>query len=94
MSSLERIYAPSLAETHEQINRSVASTSVAARDIWVNGRRKAVGGVERTVSELQDRTGLKLREALGWGQKAVAKAETSTMDGVDIVKKKVDDVRK
>jgi organizing structure protein 2 len=94
LSSLERAHAPTLADTHEQVNQRLASTTVAARDVWDNSRSKTARSVERAVSKLQDRTGLKLREAVGWGQGAIAKAEAEAKDAVDLVEKKVDDLRK
>lgn len=48
-----------------------------AKDKLAEGRVTLEKGVERSVSAVQDATGLKLREALGWGSRVsheVAKA--------------------
>jgi len=94
LSSLERAHAPLLADKHEQLNESITSASVAARQAWLNTRTKAVRGVEDTVSGLQDRTGLKLREALGWGREVVGKAEAEAKDVAKRVEHQVEDLRK
>ena len=93
-SSLEQAHTPALADAHEQLNQTVISTSVAAQDAWVNARNRTVGGVERTVTELQDKTGLKLREVLGWSQGAVGRVEAEAKDVANSVNKKVDDLKK
>jgi MICOS complex subunit MIC26 len=93
-SSLERAHAPALADAHEQLNQSIVSTSEAARDAWIRARNRSVGGVERTVTELQGRTGLKLRDALGWSEGAVGKTEVDVKVIANRVENNVDDLAK
>ena len=94
LSSLERAHAPAFADAHEQLNQTVVSTSVAAREAWVNARSRAKGSVEYTVTELQNKTGLKLREVLGWSQDAVGKVEVEAKDVASNVNNKVDSLPK
>ncbi|KAF8576990.1 hypothetical protein K439DRAFT_1622441 [Ramaria rubella] len=94
LTSLERAHAPSLADAHEQLNQNIFSTSAAARQGWINAQAKATGGMERTVTELQDRTGLKLKETLGWGRGAAENVETEAEDVAKHVERKIEDLRK
>ena len=94
LSSLERAHAPAFADAHEQLNQTVVSTSVAAREAWGNARSRAMGSVEYTVTELQNKTGLKLREVLGWSQDAVGKVEVEAKDVASNVNNKVDSLPK
>lgn len=93
-SSLERAHAPALADAHEQLSQNIVSTSEAARKAWANARSRVVGGAECTIAELQDRTGLKLRDALGWGQGTMGRIEAEATDAAARVEKKVDDLQK
>ncbi|KAF8508067.1 apolipo protein O-domain-containing protein [Gautieria morchelliformis] len=86
-SSLERAHAPALADAHNQLNQNMASTSAAAREAWVKARNSAAKGVERTIIGLQDGTGLKLQEALGWSQGAVGRMEAEVKDAASVEEK-------
>ena len=62
-------------------------------DLWVNR------GAEKTVHTIQELTGLKLRETLGWTHTVVQKAENGTGDRTfdrlkEKMEKKVDEVQK
>lgn len=92
--SLERAHAPALADAHERLNQSIVSTSEAAREAWIRARNGAVGGVERTVNELQGRTGLKLRDTLGWNDGTVRKTDADAKDVANRVENKVDGVQR
>ena len=91
LSLLEQAHAPALAEAHSQFNESIASTTLATRLALNNARVATVSGAERIVAQIQDTTGLKLREALGWGQKV---AGDTKADAKDVVKRAEEAVRK
>ncbi|KAF8512940.1 apolipo protein O-domain-containing protein, partial [Hysterangium stoloniferum] len=94
LSSLERAHVPALAHAHEQFNGKLAGSFVAAGQAWYTARTTTIGGIERAVTELQDRTGLKLKEVLGWGQRAARKTEREAGDVLKNVEKKVEELRK
>ena len=89
-SSLERAHAPAIADAHEQLNQKVVSASATAREAWVNARKRAVGGVECTITELQNRTGLKLREVLGQRQDVPGRVEGEVKSVANNINKEVD----
>lgn len=69
VSDLEHTYAPRAAQfTDTAIVHSRMSWEMA-KDKLAEGRVTLEKGVERSVSAVQDATGLKLREALGWGSR-------------------------
>ncbi|GJJ09289.1 hypothetical protein Clacol_003511 [Clathrus columnatus] len=89
VTALERAHAPALADAHEQLNETVISSSVAARQTLHNIRFNTTKGVERTLSELQNLTGLKLSETFGWTRQAAHKVEDEVKEVVDEVQHKL-----
>lgn len=78
LSLLERAHAPALADARAQFNGRVASTTSAACRAWYHVQTNTITKLEHTVSRIQDTTGLKLREAVGWDQKVAKKSEMSS----------------
>lgn len=104
-TSLERTYAPRAAQAHDTARAHTAMTWAMAQDAYVKGREQLAGGVEGAVGRVQDATGLKLREALGWGGDVVKQAEVKGQEltraveahaeGLkEVVDKKVEEAKK
>jgi len=104
-SELEGRFAPGLKDKHDIANAHARMTWERAKETTKNGRdsveRIAVGLVGR----VQDATGLKLRETLGWGDKVLDKAEGKAAESLKVTEakageteaaldKKVDEVKR
>jgi len=79
-SELEGRYAPSLKEKHDIANAHTQMTWERAKHATENGWKRLGTGMEGIVGRVQDATGLKLRETLGWGEKALENAERKVRD--------------
>lgn len=75
LSSLEHTYFPRLAQTTDTAIAHTGMTIEMAKDAYARGKDSVAGGVETIVEQIQSSTGLKLKEALGWGQEAVHRVE-------------------
>jgi organizing structure protein 2 len=69
-SELEERYAPSLKEKHDIANTHTRMTWEKLKAATREGREAVGSAAEGTIGRLQDMTGLKLREGLGWSEKA------------------------
>ncbi|CCM06590.1 uncharacterized protein FIBRA_08868 [Fibroporia radiculosa] len=85
LGSLEDTYFPTLAEKHEIANQHSAMTWERIKDATSNGRETLASSVESAIVRLEDVTGLKLKETLGWGQGVVRAAESQTKGAVQVV---------
>ncbi|KAH8081340.1 apolipo protein O-domain-containing protein [Cristinia sonorae] len=96
-SSLEQTYFPALAEKHAIANAHASMTWERAKEATKDGRETLSGGVVALVGKLQDATGLKLRESLGLGQKAVENAqlvvEREVVEAKEAVERKAEEVK-
>jgi organizing structure protein 2 len=75
-SELEERYAPILKEKHDIANAHTKMTWEKAKQATKDGRERFGTGVEGFIGRLQDTTGLKLRETLGWGEKVRGTVES------------------
>jgi len=73
LGALEDAYFPGVAEKHEIAKAHSAMTWARLQDASAAGRERAGAGVLRAVVRLEEATGLKLQETLGWS-KGVARA--------------------
>lgn len=82
-SSLEDTYAPRLAQAHYTANAHTLMTIDMAKNAFQQGRVRLDNAIKVVVDKTQDFTGLKLREALGWG---VDVAHTAQAGGKELSK--------
>ena len=99
LASLEDTYFPTLAQKHDIANAHTRMTWERIKDSTENSRAWVNRGAEKTVHTIQELTGLKLRETLGWTHTVVQKAENGTGDRTfdrmkEKMEKKVDEVQK
>ncbi|KZT05163.1 uncharacterized protein LAESUDRAFT_737684 [Laetiporus sulphureus 93-53] len=88
--SLEDTYFPRLAQAHETAKAHSAMTWERIKDVSVAGREATVSGVETMLVRIEEATGLKLKEALGYGQGVVRAVENQTKAAAKIVQQKTE----
>lgn len=93
VSELEERYAPGLKEKHEIANAHTRMTWERAKEATHDGRESLGKATESLVGRIQEATGLKLRETLGWGEQAVEKAESEIIKAVNAAKVKVGEAK-
>jgi MICOS complex subunit MIC26 len=97
-SELEERYAPSLKEKHDIANAHTRMTWERAKEATKDGREGLSKATAGLVERVQDATGLKLRETLGWGEqvqeKAKGKAVARVQAAKDAIDKKAEDVKR
>ncbi|KAI0641347.1 apolipo protein O-domain-containing protein [Trametes meyenii] len=71
LSELEEKHFPTFAEKHEIAKAHSAMTWDRVKDATQNGRETFSNGVADLVGRVEEATGLKLRETLGWRSQAV-----------------------
>ncbi|SJL14405.1 uncharacterized protein ARMOST_17861 [Armillaria ostoyae] len=86
--SLEDTYFPTFAQKHAVANAHTRMSWDMLKDSTANGKQKFDAGVETAVDKIQESTGLKLREAMGWGKSVTEKVESKVLDAVKAVEKK------
>ena len=86
LGSLEDKYLPAVAEKHDIAKAHTAMTWERIRDATKDGRATLGGGVESAVHKAQDATGLKFKEALGWGKGVSDKALVAAKEIVEQAK--------
>lgn len=86
LGSLEDRYIPAVAEKHDIAKAHTAMTWERIRDATKDGRATLGGGVENVVHKAQDTTGLKFKEALGWGRGVSDKALVAAKEIVEQAK--------
>ena len=75
LGSLEEAHFPTLAEKHAIARAHSAMTWDRVKDATQNGRETFSDGVASAVGKVEEATGLKLRETLGWQQGVEAEAK-------------------
>ena len=70
-------------EKHDIANAHTRMTWERAKEATRDGREGISKGTEGLVSWVQDATGLKLRETLGWGEKVAEEVENKVKDALD-----------
>ncbi|PBK68256.1 hypothetical protein ARMSODRAFT_212607 [Armillaria solidipes] len=86
--SLEDTYFPTFAQKHAVANAHTRMSWDMLKDSTANGKQKFDAGVETAVDKIQESTGLKIREAMGWGKSVTEKVESKVLDAVKAVEKK------
>ncbi|KAG6887770.1 hypothetical protein C0992_010819 [Termitomyces sp. T32_za158] len=83
-SSLEDTYFPLLAEKHAIANAHTQMAWERLKDASQNGREWVNRGAAIAVDKVQESTGLKLNETLGWSQAGVRRGEAKASEPVKI----------
>ena len=75
-----------MAQKHDIAKAHTAMTWERIRDVTKDGRATLGSGVENAVHKAQDTTGLKFKEALGWGKGVSDKALVAAKEIVEQAK--------
>ncbi|EIW54815.1 uncharacterized protein TRAVEDRAFT_39308 [Trametes versicolor FP-101664 SS1] len=86
LAELEEKHFPAFAEKHEIAKQHSAMTWYRAKDATQSGREKFSSGVAALVGRVEEATGLKLRETLGWRDRVVSGAEVKAREVVETAK--------
>ncbi|KAG5642283.1 hypothetical protein DXG03_003060 [Asterophora parasitica] len=86
LGSLEEKYFPTLAQKHDIANAHSEMAWERLKDATQNGRQWVNHSAEVAVDKVQETTGLKLKETLGWAQKRV---EVQVTEVAKVVEEKV-----
>ena len=92
VTDLERRYVPRAAEIQETAIAHSKMTWEMAKEKAADGKETVEEGVRKAVGTVQEKTGLKLREALGWGREEVKGVEAFVEKKVGEGKEKVGEV--
>jgi organizing structure protein 2 len=94
LGSLEDTYFPALALKHEVAKAHSLMTWERVKDATKSGRDQVNHGADVVVEKIQEATGLKLKETLGWrkeqAEKAVSASKAIVEQKIDKVEKKVE----
>ncbi|TFK95943.1 apolipo protein O-domain-containing protein [Pterulicium gracile] len=86
LSSLEDTYAPNFADKHRTANAHTAMTWEMAKERTKDARVSLGRGAESLVGKVQEVTGLRVSEALGWGREAARNVEVQVEQRAHVVK--------
>ena len=86
LGSLEDKHLPAVAEKHDIAKAHTVMTWERLRDATKGGRATLGSGVENAVHKAQGATGLKFKEALGWGKGVSDKALVAAKEIVEQAK--------
>ncbi|KAF8890787.1 apolipo protein O-domain-containing protein [Gymnopilus junonius] len=89
LGSLEETYFPTLAQKHDVANAHTQMTWERVKEATQSGRDRINRGATVAVDKVQEVTGLKLKETLGWQQKQVEKVEKAVVHTKDAIVEKV-----
>ncbi|KAF8809885.1 hypothetical protein BYT27DRAFT_7187149 [Phlegmacium glaucopus] len=89
--SLEETYFPSLSEKHDVAKAHTQMTWEKVKDATANSREQLNRGAMAVVEKVQEVTGLKLRETLGWTSEKVEEQKQEIVKIVDDVKATMDE---
>jgi len=94
LGSLEDTYLPALAQKHEVAKAHSLMTWERVKDATKNGRDQVNHGADVVAEKIQEATGLKLKETLGWrkaeAEKAVSAVRAVVEQEIEKVEKKVE----
>ncbi|KAG7086009.1 hypothetical protein E1B28_003532 [Marasmius oreades] len=93
LGSLEHHYFPTLAEKHAVASAHTAMTWERMKSATRDTRERVHLGVESGVEKVQEVTGLKLKETLGWGKRVSGEVEGRVVQAVHAVENKVEEVK-
>ncbi|KAI0341362.1 hypothetical protein BDW22DRAFT_294141 [Trametopsis cervina] len=94
LGSLEDTYFPTLAEKHAIANAHTAMTWQRAKDATASGRETFGRGIENVLERVQSSTGLKIKEALGVGEKASNVMIAQAQEAAGVVEAKAAEAQK
>ncbi|KZT66174.1 hypothetical protein DAEQUDRAFT_768207 [Daedalea quercina L-15889] len=86
--TLEDTYLPGVAEKHDIAKAHSAMTWARIQDATVAGRERVSESVLRAVVSLEEATGLKLQETLGWSKGVVRAVEGQARETAAVVQQK------
>ena len=86
LGSLEDKYFPTLAEKHGIANAHGAMTWQRVKDATEEGRKQTEKLASSAVDKVQELTGLKLGESLGWEKETETKVESSKSEKSEVEK--------
>jgi len=89
--SLEETYFPSLSEKHDIAKAHTQMTWEKVKDATASSREQLNRGAMTVVEKVQEVTGLKLKETLGWTGEKVEEQKQEIIKAVDNVKAAVDE---
>lgn len=92
-ASLEETYFPTLAQKHDIANAHSRMTWERIKDATQDGRGWVNHGAEVAVDKVQEVTGLKLKETLGWAQANVQQVEAKVADVAKVVEEKAQETK-
>ncbi|KAL0573047.1 hypothetical protein V5O48_008906, partial [Marasmius crinis-equi] len=92
-SSLERTYFPNLADKHAVANAHSAMAWERLKEATASGRNSFYRGVEGGVEKIQEATGLKLKETLGWGKDVSQQVEERVVEVVHAAEAKLEEAK-
>ncbi|KAI0684210.1 apolipo protein O-domain-containing protein [Cytidiella melzeri] len=91
---LEETYFPTLAQKHAVANAHTAMTWERAKDATSSGRETVGRVVGSVLSRVQESTGLKLKEALGVGERATIAVKAQAQEATEVVELKAAEAQK
>ncbi|KAK7449827.1 hypothetical protein VKT23_013303 [Stygiomarasmius scandens] len=93
LGSVEETYFPNLAEKHAIANAHSRMTWERLKEATASGRASLYSGVESAVEKVQEATGLKLKETLGFGREVSKKTEGRVMEAVQVAQQKAEEAK-
>ncbi|KAF9259038.1 hypothetical protein L218DRAFT_964022 [Marasmius fiardii PR-910] len=91
--SVESTYFPTFAEKHAIANAHGSMAWERLKEATANGRERLNTGVETSLEKIQELTGLKLRESLGFGKQVTKEVEGRVVQAVHAAADKYEDVK-
>ncbi|KAG6816477.1 hypothetical protein H0H87_005764 [Tephrocybe sp. NHM501043] len=88
LGSIEETYFPTLAQKHDVANAHTQLTWERVKDASHNGQEWVSQGAVTAVEKVQEMTGLKLKETLGWSREEIRRVEATASEVTKIVEEK------
>ncbi|KAF5353463.1 hypothetical protein D9756_007934 [Leucocoprinus leucothites] len=93
VGSIEDKHFPGFAEKHEIAKAHTAMTWERIKEATKDTRAHVNRGAVSMVEKIQEATGLKLRETLGWGEEVERRAEASVVEAKQVAEQVVDETK-
>ncbi|KAF9450981.1 hypothetical protein P691DRAFT_797432 [Macrolepiota fuliginosa MF-IS2] len=93
VGSIEDTYFPNFSEKHEIAKTHTAMTWERIREATKGTRAHVNHGAIAVVEKVQEATGLKLRETLGWAEEAKQHAEERVVEVKEVVEEAIEEVK-
>ncbi|PPQ78563.1 hypothetical protein CVT25_011774 [Psilocybe cyanescens] len=94
LGSLEDTYFPAFAQKHEVAKAHSQMTWERVKEATKSGRERLDDGASSAVDKVQEVTGLKLKETLGWGKETAQEVVEIAKEAKAVVEKKVEEAEK